>query len=66
MVASVGPVDEERHSHVRPPLAQVVAAKADAVIVERVGTWSAKGSWSLEVIAKTTKDESFRAVYSWR
>ncbi|HQZ18192.1 MAG TPA: hypothetical protein PLD86_15075 [Vicinamibacteria bacterium] len=43
-----------------------IAPQADAVIVERVGTWSAKGSWSLEVIAKTTKDESFRAVYSWR
>jgi hypothetical protein len=37
-----------------------------AVIVERVGTWSAKSAWSLEVVAKTSKDESFRAVYNWR
>lgn len=43
-----------------------IAPQADAVVVERVGAWSAKGSWSLEVIAKTTKDESFRAVYNWR
>ena len=43
-----------------------IAPQADAVIVERTGAWSAKGSWSLEVIAKTTKDESFRAVYNWR
>lgn len=45
---------------------QDIAPQSDAVILERVGTWSAKSSWSLEVIAKTTKDESFRAVYNWR
>jgi len=45
---------------------QDIAPQSDAVIVERVGTWSARSNWSLEVIAKTTKDESFRAVYSWR
>ena len=43
-----------------------IAPQSDAVIVERVGTWSAKGNWSLEIIAKTSKDESFRAVYNWR
>ena len=45
---------------------QDIAPQSDAVILERVGTWSAKASWSLEIIAKTTKDESFRAVYNWR
>jgi hypothetical protein len=43
-----------------------IGPQSDAVILERAGTWSAKGSWSLEVVAKTSKDESFRAVYSWR
>ena len=43
-----------------------IGPQADAVIVERVGAWSAKASWSLEIVAKTTKDESFRAVYNWR
>jgi hypothetical protein len=45
---------------------QDIAPQSDAVIVERVGTWSARAGWSLEVVAKTNKDESFRAVYNWR
>lgn len=43
-----------------------IAPQSDAVILERSGTWNAKSQWSLELVAKTTKDESFRAVYSWR
>lgn len=42
-----------------------LAPQSDSVILEKSGTWSAK-AWSLEVITKTTKDESFRAVYNWR
>jgi hypothetical protein len=45
---------------------QDIAPQSDAVIVERLGTWSAKSQWSIDLVAKTTKDESFRAVYSWR
>ena len=45
---------------------QDIAPQADAVIVERLGTWGAKSQWSLELVAKTSKDESFRVVYSWR
>ena len=43
-----------------------LAPQSDSVILEKSGTWGAKSSWSLEVITKTTKDESFRAVYNWR
>jgi hypothetical protein len=45
---------------------QEIAPQSDAVIVERVGTWSARSQWSLEIVVKTTRDESFRAVYNWR
>ena len=40
--------------------------QGDAVIFEKSGTWSARTSWSLEIVAKSNKDESFRAVYNWR
>jgi hypothetical protein len=43
-----------------------IAPQSDAVILERGGAWSATAQWSLEVVAKTTKGESFRASYSWR
>ena len=43
-----------------------LAPQANAVIFEKSGTWSAKSAWSVEVVAKTTKDESFRTVYNWR
>jgi hypothetical protein len=43
-----------------------IAPQSDAVILDKAGTWSGKSQWSLEIVAKTTKDESFRAVYSWR
>jgi hypothetical protein len=45
---------------------QDIAPQRDAVILERAGAWSAKSQWSMEIVAKTSKDESFRAVYSWR
>ena len=43
-----------------------LAPQSDSVVLEKSGTWGAKASWSLEVMTKTTKDESFRAVYNWR
>lgn len=43
-----------------------IAPQADAVILEKAGTWAAKSQWSIEILAKTTKDESFRAVFNWR
>ena len=42
-----------------------LAPQSDSVVFEKSGTWSAK-SWSLEIVAKTNKEESFRAVYNWR
>ncbi|MEO8501977.1 MAG: hypothetical protein ABI565_13750 [Vicinamibacteria bacterium] len=45
---------------------QDIAPQSDAVIVEKVGSWTARSKWSFEIVAKTTKDESFRAVYNWR
>ena len=45
---------------------QELAPQSDAVILEKSGAWSAKSQWSLEIVAKTTKDESFRAVVNWR
>ena len=45
---------------------QDIAPQSDAVILEKVGSWTAKSQWSLEIVAKSTKDESFRAVYNWR
>ncbi|MEO5761945.1 MAG: hypothetical protein ABIR28_06495 [Vicinamibacteria bacterium] len=43
-----------------------IAPQSDGVIFEKSGTWTAKSQWSLELVAKTTKDESFRAVFNWR
>ena len=43
-----------------------IAPQADGVILEKAGTWSAKSQWSLELVAKTSKEESFRAVFNWR
>lgn len=43
-----------------------VAPQSDQAILERSGAWAAKSGWSIEVVAKTTRDESFRAVYTWR
>jgi hypothetical protein len=43
-----------------------IAPQSDAVIFERSGAWNAKSGWSIELVAKTTKDESFRGVYTWR
>lgn len=40
--------------------------QSDSVILEKSGSWAAKSSWSLEVVTKTSKEESFRAVYNWR
>jgi hypothetical protein len=45
---------------------QELSPQSDAVIYEKSGAWSAKSQWSLELVAKTNKDESFRAVYNWR
>jgi len=43
-----------------------LAPQSESVLVEKTGAWSAKSQWSLEIVAKTNKDESFRAVYNWR
>lgn len=43
-----------------------IAPQSDAVILERVGIWNARTQWSIELVVKTTKGESFRAAYSWR
>ena len=43
-----------------------IAPQSDAVILERVGVWNARTQWSIELVVKTTKGESFRAAYSWR
>ena len=43
-----------------------LAPQSDSVILEKSGTWSARSNWSLEVLTKTSKEESFRAVYTWR
>ena len=45
---------------------QDIGPQTEVAILDKAGTWSAKTQWSVEVIAKTNKDESFRAVYIWR
>jgi hypothetical protein len=45
---------------------QDIAPQSTGGILERSGSWGAKSQWSIEIVAKTTKDESFRAVYTWR
>jgi hypothetical protein len=43
-----------------------IVPQSDAVIAERIGVWNARTQWSIELVVKTTKGESFRAAYSWR
>ena len=45
---------------------QDIAPQSSVVILQRSGTWGAKSQWSLDILAKTNKEESFRAIYSWR
>lgn len=45
---------------------QVLAPRAEVVIFEKSGAWSASNSWRLEILVKTNEDESFRSAYSWR
>jgi hypothetical protein len=45
---------------------QDLAPRAEAVIFETSGSWSANAAWRLEILVKTNKDESFRAAYNWR
>ena len=45
---------------------QEVAPRAEAVIFETSGSWTANTSWRFEILVKTNKDESFRAAYNWR
>jgi hypothetical protein len=45
---------------------QDLPPQSDTVILQKSGTWTAKSQWSMEIVAKTTKEESFRAVHNWR
>lgn len=43
-----------------------LAPQGEAMILEKTGTWSARSQWSLEVVAKTNREESFKVAHTWR
>jgi len=43
-----------------------IAPQSEQTILQKSGSWVAQSQWSIEIVAKSNKDESFRAVYSWR